>query len=681
MRVGGLLLGVCLTACPLPFGKGVMVPVESPRATLTFPDAGVRAAFREVDLTPEPGPPLYGWSTDGHAYSTGYWLRLKARVLALEAKGQRLALVQVDLGAASTLMHRRIARALEKDGIDPTRLVMSTTHTHGGPGGFFGDRFFNHMIPARNGFDEALTNYFVSRIAGAVHEAFLEDSLRPARLAVVQEQVAREATSNRSIEAWRHNFDEGQRMPMEPDASGKLVEAAVNHTLTLLRVDTQASAGAPFTPAGVWTAFAVHGNSAGYHSPLLHGDVHGLTARLTKSLLGARVPEDFVAATTTGAEGDVAAGPAPGKNAGFALTYDVSKLVAAAAVRAFDAAQARIDAGGLTLDGLPVAYDELSLRGAPTTGSNLCPASYMSNAQVAGSEEGRAPEVAAWLGAKEGNARAPSGCMSQRGEFGVLLKPITVFLTDPDETPDVVPFQVVRIGKGSDGVVFASVPGEATTEVGHRIERAVRGALNPQGGSADAPAFAVLGLTNGYVTYITTGPEYLAQAYEGGNTMYGGEEGDLFVEEFGRLAGLLGKRRDRWHPRREFWPGPPPGKPFVPPENAPPCQPQTWSALGVTSSGDARAFTWSGAKPGERCRPPAEVRVECDAAGAWRVPVDDDGLPQSDDGRALEVSQDGATWTARWQPPSSSRFGKCRFAVARPGDDLFSAEFSAPGAP
>ena len=677
MRVGGLLLGVVLTACPLPFGKGVMVPVESPRAARQPSDLGVRAAFREVDITPEPGPPLYGWSSDGHAYSTGYWLRLKARVLALEANGERLAMVQLDLGAASTLMHRRIAKALAQDGIDPSRLVMSTTHTHAGPGGFFGDRFFNHMIPARNGFDEALTGYFVETIAAAVHEAFMH--LKPARLAVAQEQVARDATSNRSIEAWRHNFDEGQRKPMERDGSGQLVEAAINHTLTLLRVDTQESPGAPFTPAGVWTAFAVHGNSAGYHSPLLHGDVHGLTARLTRSRLG--LPEHFVAATTTGAEGDVAAGPAPGQNAGFALTYQVSNLVAEAAIRAFNGAEARIDAGGISLQGSPVAYDELSLRGAPTSASNLCPASYMSNAQVAGSEEGRAPAIAAWIGAEEGNTRAPAGCMSQRGEFAVFLKPLTVFLTDPDETPDVVPFQVVRLGKGSDGVVFTSVPGEATTEIGHRIERAVRGALNPTGGNADAPAFAVLGLTNGYVTYITTGPEYLAQAYEGGNTMYGGQEGDLFVEEFGRLTGLLGKGRDRWHPRREFWPGPPPGKAFVPDANAPRCQPMTWSAQGVKSTGDARSFTWLGAKPGERCRPPAHVRVECETGGAWRVPVDADGLPQSDDGRALEVSQKDATWTALWQPGASSRFGKCRFAVAREGGDLFSNEFSAPGAP
>lgn len=671
--VGGMVLGVWLTACPLPYAKGTVKVVESPRATLKLPDNGVRAAFREVDLTPEPGPPLYGWSTDGHPYSTGYWLRIKARVLALEAQGQRLAMVQLDLGAASALLHRRIAAQVVRDGIDPSRLVMATTHTHGGPGGFFGDRFMNHLIPARNGFDEAFTDFIVFTVADAVHDAFA--NLKPARLAVAQEQVAREATSNRSIEAWRHNFDEGQRKPLEPDASGALVEKAIDHTLTLLRVDTQAAPGAPFTPAGVWTTFAVHGNSAGFHSPLLHGDVHGLTARLTKARLGARVPEGFVAATATGAEGDVAAGPVPGKDAGFALTAQVSSLVAAAAVRAFDAAQARIDAGGIALAGLPVAYEELSLRGAPTTAGNLCPATYMANAQVAGSEEGRAPKIATWVGAEEGNPRAPAGCMSQRGEFLVWLKPAVAFLTDPDEAPDVVPFQVVRIGAGSDGVVFASVPGEATTELGHRIQREAQRVLG-----AAPPPVAVLGLTNGYVAYITTGPEYLAQAYEGGNTMYGGQEGDLFVEELGRLAALLGKT-SQWQPRREFWPGPPPDKAFVPAADAPACQPMTWSALNVKSTGDARSFSWKGAKPGERCRPPARVRVECEAAGAWRVPLDGDGLPQSDDGRALEVSQEGATWTALWQPSAASHFGKCRFAVRRDGGDLFSAEFSAPGAP
>lgn len=667
--VGGVLLSLVLVGCPLPYGKGSLKVVVSPRAQQSLPDAGVRAAFREVDLTPEPGPPLYGFSTDGEKVSTGYWLRLKARVLALEAHGQRLLMVQMDLGGASSLMHRRIAAELVDQGIDPSRLVMSATHTHGGPGGYFGDRFCNHLIPARNGYDEALTTFFVETIVAGARDAFA--NLKPARVAVAQEQVDVRATSNRSIEAWRHNFDEGAFKPLEAD--GK-TEKAIDHTLTVLRVDTEESPGAGFKPAGMWTAFAVHGNSFGYHTSLLHGDIHGLTARLTRAKLRGRVSEDFVAASTTGAEGDVAAGEEPGKNPGPELTYKVSTLVSDAAVRAFEAAQARIDSGGIAIAGIPVAYEEVSLRGAPTSESNLCPATYLANPQVAGSEEGRAPPIAAWVGAREGNTRAPAGCMSQRGRFIVSPK----FVMDPDEAPDVLPFQVVRIGSGADGVVFASVPGEATTEEGHAIQRAIHQALNPRGIKDDVP-ITLLGLTNGYVAYVTTGPEYLAQAYEGGNTMYGGQEGRLFAEEFNWLAGGLNLNQTMYQPRREFWPGA--EEKFIPVADAPLCKPETWSAVKVVQQYGLVSFTWKGAKPGERCRPPAHVRMECEDSGAWRVPLDVDGLPQSDEGRALEVNQSGEKWTVLWRPPAASHFGKCRFAVARASGDLFSDAFIAPGAP
>lgn len=615
------------------YGTGIPYVVRNdPLTPISSADPGLQAAFSEVDITTEPGPPEYGYSSDGTDFTKGYWLRLKARVLVLQSNDVRVAMVQCDLGAASGLLHREVAQRVTKLGIDPSRLVLATTHTHGGPGGFFGDKFMNGHIGARAGFDPQLVKFFADTIANGIEDA--TSRLKPARISVGHTTVDSKAAANRSESAWQRNFDDGTPVP----------DQQVDRTLTMLRVDTDEG------PAGVWVTYPVHSNSIAAGYSLVHGDIHGLTSRLIKSKLA--LGEKFVAAVATGAEGDVSPGTHLGEDHGVELTTRVATLISDAAVELF---------GKLTpveSPTLSLAYEEVSMRGVNTTQGRLCPNAFLGNPQIRGSEEGRGP-LPSFL-ANEGDVKVPRGCSATKTFFGWIFQPLVV---DPDDMPDVLPFQVLRIGSETDGILFTTAPGEPTTQVGRNMKRAVKLAAPKWNGEV-----AVLGLTNSYALYFTTGPEFLSQQYEGGATLYGGHQGTFLAEEAGRLTSKLklgAVFNGGFDARREFRPGA--VVPLIP--SGPACDASKWRPLSVKVGDDVR-FTWSGSGADETCRHLASVRVECDGA----VPLDELGLPHSDEGKSLEVSSCGREWTAKWKPGKTT--GTCQFFVSRDGHDVKSEFFT-----
>ena len=80
MRLGVVLVACCLSSC---LGNGKLVVVQN-RAAAPAPNVDrLRAGVAEVDITPPPGLPTYGFSSDGAARTEGYWLRLHGRIIVL----------------------------------------------------------------------------------------------------------------------------------------------------------------------------------------------------------------------------------------------------------------------------------------------------------------------------------------------------------------------------------------------------------------------------------------------------------------------------------------------------------------------------------------------------------------------------------------------------------------------
>ncbi len=666
---GHIVFGAGLCALSGCFGAGRLLVVENPPAADSARlGEGLHAASAEVDITPPPGAPMYGYSLAGARAAKGYWLRLYGRVIVLQYETTRVAMVQLDLGASSGLLHRKLAKLLAKDGIDPARLLMATTHTHGGPGGFFGDRFYNHLVAGRPAFDERMVDFFAERIAEGVRDAI--SRLRPARLGVWKERVANTAASNRSKTAWLENFADGRRVPDE-----------VNRSLTLIRVDVENEPGKP-RPLACWAIYGVHGNSMPPSFELLHGDVHGLAARMIAAAIEARwqLGDHFVAAMANGAEGDVAPGEEPGAGSGKQLTFRVAREIADAALAAFTKLEPTMADERARRTPIVVAYGEISMRGAGTWNGRLCPEAFIGGPQLRGSEEGRGIPgfLAPMLRTDEGVVDPPRGCVATKVRaLGALLPTIVA----SDDLPDVLPFQVLMLGP-KDGsahqrVALAAVPGEPTTEVGRGIERALDRELGASSSDIDslpdeARMSAALGLANAYATYFTTGPEYVAQAYEGGATLYGGHQGTFAVEQLSRLAFLIRRQWEKekrgetthgvldtgFYPRRVFRPGEqidllPTGKA---------CDPSDWKALSLSVKRPTTTFRWKGARPDERCALP-RIRIEC----GGQVLRDNNGWPQTDAGVGFEVRREGAVWSAEWTVAGESA-SECSFVVAEPGE-------------
>lgn len=641
------LLAVVLLGCG--YGNGTLVEViQRPVRHFDPLPEGLHAGVAEVDITPPPGMPMYGYASTGVRSAEGYWLRLEARIIVLQQGPTRLALVQLDLGAGSALLHRRLADELHDIGIGPHNLMTATTHTHGGPGGYFGDKFYNEFVGARAGFDPLWLDWLVKRIAGGVREAL--GRMRPARLAVVQWPVAPEATFNRSIRAWRRNFD-AHGLPHPPDP--------VERKLTLVRIDIDDETGVP-RPAAAWTVFAVHGTSMPAKYPLHHGDIHGLAARLIRRWISDRYGvQGFVAATTNGAEGDVSPGWGQYPR-GKQVTMAVAGHIARAAFEAFvriDDAMAKESARKAPLG---VAYREISMRGAGTRGGRLCQMPVLGAPQLAGSEEGRGP-LYGFLQMIEAATREPSGCDATKVKIAGALQ---YHIVSPDDFPDVVPFQLVTLGAEADGVVLAAFPGEATTEVGRHVVRRVK----QESGFARV---AVVGLANGYATYFTTPEEFLAQHYEGGATLYGPWQGRFAEEQLERLAVELNESESAvdYFTRAVFRPGE--AVRFWPAGGR--CNPEAWRAGGLVRGEGTITFHWTGIAAGEACDLPA-VRVVCGGA----VLRDERGFPQTDEEFNFEVRRkaiDG--WSALWTVRGRSA-RPCHFEVARPLplSPLASASFS-----
>jgi neutral ceramidase len=256
--LGTLLLSAFASAC-----GGERLVVLEPSALAAVPATTLRAGAVEVDITPPVGAPLFGYSWGAASESKGYWTRLKARVIALEdRRGERFALVQADLGAISGLLQRSVSARTASVGISADRLLIAATHTHAGPGGYFGQRFFNFFGAGKPGFDSRMLEHLTSRLSAGIERAFAE--LAPAALGATSIDVLG-VSRNRSQEARANDF----ACPCLADK-----EADVDTALRLLRVDRVDANGS--TPLAALFVFAVHGTSIAESNDLYHGDLHAV---------------------------------------------------------------------------------------------------------------------------------------------------------------------------------------------------------------------------------------------------------------------------------------------------------------------------------------------------------------------------------------------------------------------
>ncbi|XP_078422053.1 neutral ceramidase isoform X2 [Cetorhinus maximus] len=97
--------------------------------------------------------------------------------------------------------------------------------------------------------------------------------------------------------------------------------------------------------------------------------------------------------------------------------------------------------------------------------------------------------------------------------------------------PEIVDVQILTLG----AFVITAVPGEFTTMSGRRLREAVKHEIESTGSLKDVDV-VVSGLCNVYTHYITTYEEYQVQRYEAASTIYGPHTLSAYIQLFKGLA-------------------------------------------------------------------------------------------------------------------------------------------------
>lgn len=675
MRRAWLVPVIMVLACGP--AKEIALPTPAPHRAVAGDH--LRAGIGRADITPPPGLGLGGNGPEGRR-ARGWRTRLYARALVLQdARGERLALVVADLAHISALLQRRVADRLPAElGISADNLLLSATHTHSGPGHFYEATEFNLNGSSVVGYDEKLTNFLADQIVASIKQAAGNPKL--ARVAWGQRAIWG-LTRNRSYEAFRRNTPKWDLETPPPGLDP--VYAAVNPIWTMLRVDLAIDeSGTAYRPAGAYSVFAIHGTGNSSVTELYDADIHGIVERGLESHINAKYGTplgEAVHLMANGAEGDVSPDwptdsrcplaelepVARPEGPGTPTVWDWRMPTPAAQSACITSARRFIrDIGdSLTLDAislfetlgaslsdqvnLAVGFTTLALRDSATQ-LGICRDPAVGTSTAAGAEDGRT-RFAGWkflgvlgIGLEEGGKAIAADPRSCQGYKRTDL----VKLSKKRGLPEFAQITVVRVGQ----MYLTGIPVEPTTMAAAQIQRSVGSALGLDWVQARR-LVTVVGLTNGFLQYLTTREEYSAQTYEGGSTIYGPGEAEMFVRELGRLADSLHRAggvglANRVDPiagrpgdDRKLWPS------SSGPERWPKPDPR-W----ITCSRDSAIGQWIGPKPEQlQLAGNPQVALEQETPNGWE-------LVTRDDDPAVEVwaiRKEGDFWRyeVRWSAP------------------------------
>ncbi len=642
------------------------------------------AGMARVDITPPPGVGLAGSGPEGRR-STGYRTRLNVGALVLQdPTGERIALVVADLPHISANLHRLAASQLARShGIGADRLILSATHTHSGPGHFYGERQYNASSSRVPGYDPRMTELLVDRIVLAVATA--AGSLRRAAIKWGTTPIPG-AVTNRSVEAYCRNA-KAEPAVCKPGAYEP--KLAVDNTLFMLRVDALDSTTGP-QPLGSYSVFAMHPTAIPSLNTLLDGDLFGrIVSRMSHERAGVHI-------LANGAQGDVA------PDIGMRKPCDLPRIGVSdripmprgpgEAVDFVEPPRRMVEeclrgelAGADSLaDGVAAKatwlYDTLGhsmIRHIPIRRAflsawlpgrdSLCVTPEAGSATAAGAE-GLETRIRGWrwlfwplfrLAIEEGGSavdRKARGCQAPKR---ILLGEVqAAVIVGEHGLPHVAQLSVVRLGP----LLLAAVPAELTTTAGARVRSAMRAAVPAIGG--DSTETVLVGLANGFLQYVTTEEEYGEQAYEGGSNLYGPGMQRFLGRRLAELAAAVAT--DAPSPPAEV---PPivayPGKPSeILPEPHPGPPPEAAAPVDLRCEGGHLTGTWLDLGPRNlfpRNEPWLAIQRH-DPDSGW-VDVAEDGDGELEIHALGSRGKHGFAWRAVWRRSADG----ARFRLARLG--------------
>jgi neutral ceramidase len=473
----------------------------------------------EIDITPPPGLRMAGYSWAGHS-SKGVRGHLFARALYLEdATGQSSALCFCDLMSATRYLSEKVSSLTAAScGLSIDRVMLCGTHTHTGPGQFYGNSFYDvfaqKFLLSQTGFDPALADWLSEKIAKAIFSAKANATKASLR---VSRGLLSGFSRNRSYPAFEKNPEAnnwnsagfpGESIPHTLSQNQRAIDPRMT-VLTAVRKDNQQI-------LAVFGTFACHTTALGIFTEVYSADWAGVATRIAaEQIHGSEGYRPIVAIANTSAgditplqeePSDLPQGEAHAHRVGSGVGLKLAEI-------------ARLEAPNAGPFSLSFRFQEFStadkkVNNDPST--ELAPDWSIGAPALGGAEDGRSsvfyPHLAheGMLDEKEKffpkthlqHPKKPALGSIQHNTLDQLigLFPSTVF-----------PLCALQINHD----LLVSVPGEPSTVAAYRIESALR-KNNPS-----LQNITVLGYTGDYAGYFTTPEEYQTQQYEGASMLYG----------------------------------------------------------------------------------------------------------------------------------------------------------------
>jgi neutral ceramidase len=564
----------------------------------------------------------------------GIHTRLYANAFVLQdAHDTKLAIVQVDLGFLSAEVHQGVADRIQAaTGIDRAHLMISATHTHGGPGGT--NQYQGYALLGGDELDPRVFEAIVGGISRAVVRA--NEGLAPAALAWGQAELG--ANHNRRTQQWCLN-PEAHCVDGYWDGTGPTPH---NGTLTVVRVDGQDG-----RRLGAITNYANHGTVGGDDNLLFSGDNQAFAVREVERAIG----DGAIDVLLNGSQGD----QSPNGDAGRAwdglggIRKDYAEMEGA---------------GRNQATGTMPLYDSL--------------ASKLSDDVILGSRFehlcfcGQAVEHPGpnydgdplWDHVSPFAALGAGGVTQDDGTHNEFVTPTqgkkSYALLGVGTNPSITRLNAFRV----NDLAIVSIPGEPTVQLGRRIIASVLDA-----GRGMFTGAIVAGLANDYDSYMTTQEEYRSYRYEASFMLFGPQMGQLLLEEQTKLAAALasGEPVDECPPGLSC-PAPHPDTsatalPVVP------TLPDLEAGAAVSQPSGARrfqtvAFSWTGGSPSAEWAPD-EDRVQLVKVATGDGPDVLYARDSIDTQTILSYEKiDGRhVWTAEWDILRDAPTGTYRFEI------------------
>lgn len=506
-----LMLSACFKNEVFHLKRTVAKPAEN--------TATLMAGVAEVDITPPPGIPKFGyasWATEGDGFRT----RLKARAFYIKPKtGEPIAIAQVDLGSGSEILHHRIAELIaEKTDIQFNNLALLPTHTHTGPGQFLGSNIYNLFGSNEPGFDPAVYNFLAENIANALISAY--QTRRSAKIATGSIDVWG-LTRNRAIIPYLANDSIADK---NPSAEKKF--HAINPALYMVRIDALDESG-QYKPLGAFSNFSIHGTSIPEFNKPYGADLWAYLSQEVEWKIKQKYAPSWqpVHGGFEGTHADMA----PAVRFGLLGYIESRRIGTSLGEKAWELFSSLDDK---LKDDVVIrsALREVNVLEQPgTDGHQLCDHAIMGNALVGAPTEHESPVLGYLPFIRMGWPRwiFTDGCQGHKRWF---LSYLQKWVMPADYYPYRLDLQLLQI----DDMAFVGLPFEITLETGRRISEQVRKVFD----ESDDPVnhVAIASLANGFFGYATTPEEYAEQWYEGGHTIYGPSTAPFLAAHSASLA-------------------------------------------------------------------------------------------------------------------------------------------------